>query len=49
MSKRDSQIANVDLLKAISWKLCMAGGNLVLITNRNRIRAFDCTKIGDLE
>ena len=42
---RCSQIAILDLSKAISWKRCKIWSNLVLITNRKSI----WIKIGDLE
>jgi len=38
--KRDSQIAILDLSKAISRKQCKIGGKLVLITNRKSYMSF---------
>jgi len=45
-----SNIAILDLPKAISWKRCKIGGKLVLITNRkSHMSFFIDMKIGDLE
>jgi len=47
--KRGSEIAILDLSKAISWKRCKIGSTLVLITNSMLIFVQKLVTLNDLE